>query len=161
MDKKISLARAVQIIVMFLAVIIFLLAWPTKIIRIQDVSSKQDILFECSEEIYGRVEFMQKFEPQYRELDNIYLYIENELDEQNDVSFQFYIFNEELEAITNQEIFLEGSTYPGYCKIPINEIFDPEIEYHFLLSSPYTPITIGYSSKEETKVKENIVAYLG
>lgn len=161
MDKKIHWARAMQILFLYVIAILFLLAWPCRVIRQNIISGDKDTYLEDSEVVYEDVELVHQFKPQYKNLESLSFYISNELEEDEYLSFDFYFFDQEQNLIMNQQITLDGADYPGFCEVPLDLLVDTEKNYTYLLNSPFSPLTVGVTDLETSRAVENDITYIG
>lgn len=161
MDKKIHWARAIQILLFYVMVILLLLAWPCKVIRQNIISGDKDTYLEDSEVICEDVELVHQFKPQYQNLESLSFYVANEMEEDEYLSFDFYFFDQEQNLITNQPITLDGADYPGFCEVPLNLLVDTEKNYTYLLNSPFSPLIVGVTDLETSRAVENDITYIG
>ena len=161
MEKKINIVKSIQIVVAYALLIIFILAWPLGVIDQTVISGERGNIDDIIGEIYNSCEVVHEFELQYDYLESISFYIANELEEDEYLTFNFYLFDNKQRLLQNEEITLEGGNYPGYYKVPIEQRFDVGKNYVYLLNSPYAPLKIGgVNEKGENSAVENVNTYI-
>ena len=158
--RKIRVSSAIGITVLLFALMLSLVAWPFGKIKHTEKSGHHDKVTGMTETIDLRNRAQQTFVPQYKNLQSVSIYVANELPEDNSAALTVIFFDKNLDVISQENISLSGTEYPGYVEIPTEVIsFVVGESYYYLVSATNDEVCLAYTDSADTGAEESLETY--
>ena len=160
MNQSIKISRAVQYVLIAIAIIIFVGIWPTNMIHQTYVSKSNEMIAMESDPVSVERNVTQMFVGEGGELEAVELYVCNDMRGET-ITFRLY-------DATYSELFNtfyvvdEKQDFPGFVKIPVGYDLIKDQEYFFTLEGLSADMTVAYEEREtSTSIVNGFMSYGG
>ena len=160
MNQTVKLSKAIKILIVIAAVILFACVWPINIIQQTYVSKSNEIMAMESDPVSVERNVTQMFVGEGGELSAVDLYVCNDMSGET-ITFRLYdasyseIFNTFYVVKDNQD-------FPGFVHIPVGYDLEKDQEYYFTLEGLSADMTVAYEERESsTSIVNGFMSYGG
>ena len=160
MNQSIQLSKAIKILIMIFAALLFVAIWPTNIIQQKYVSKSNELIAMESAPVNVEYNVTQMFVGEGGELSAVDLYVCNDMGGET-ITFRLYdagyneIFNTFFVVKDNQD-------FPGFVHIPVGYDLLKDQEYYFTLEGLSADMTVAYEEREtSTSIVNGFMSYGG
>ena len=160
MNQSIRLSKAIKILIIIFAVLVFAAICPANIIQQTYVSKSNEIMAMESDPVSVERNVTQMFVGEGGELSAVDLYVCNDMRGET-ITFRLYdasyseIFNTFYVVRDNQE-------FPGFVHIPVGYDLIKDQEYYFTLEGLSADMTVAYEEREtSTSIVNGFMSYGG
>lgn len=160
MNRSIRLSKAIKILIMICAALVFVAIWPVDIVQEKYISKSNEIFAMESDPVNVEHNVTQMFVGEGGELSAVDLYVCNDMQGET-ITFRLYdagyneIFNNFFVVKDNQEL-------PGFVHIPVGYDLIKDQEYYFTLEGLTADMTVAYEAREmSTSIVNGFMSYGG
>ena len=160
MNQQVKLSKAIKILIIIFAVLVFASIWPANIIQEKYISKSNEIFAMESDPVNVEHNVTQMFVGEGGELSAVDLYVCNDMQGET-ITFRLYdagyneIFNNFYVVKDNQE-------FPGFVHIPVGYDLIKDQEYYFTLEGLTADMTVAYEAREtSTSIVNGFMSYGG
>jgi len=160
MNQSIRLSRAIKIVILILAVLLFIAIWPTNIIQQTYVSKSNEIMAMESDPVNVERNVTQMFVGEGGELSAVDLYVCNDMKGET-ITFRLYDASY-TEIFNTFYVVKDNCRFPGFVHIPVGYDLIKDQEYYFTLEGLSADMTVAYEDREtSTSVVNGFMSYGG
>ena len=160
MNQSVRLSKAIKILIIIFAALVFVAIWPANIIQQTYVSKSNEIIAMESDPVSVEYNVTQMFVGEGGELSAVDLYVCNDMRGET-ITFRLYdasyseIFNTFYVVKENQE-------FPGFVHIPVGYDLIKDQEYYFTLEGLSADMIVAYEEREtSTSIVNGFMSYGG
>ncbi len=160
MNQSVKMSKAVQYVLMAIAIITFLFIWPTNIIHQTYVSKSNEIIAMESDPVSVERNVTQMFVGEGGELEAVELYVCNDM---RGETITFRLYDATYSELFNTFYVVDGKQdFPGFVKIPVGYDLVKDQEYFFTLEGLSADMTVAYEEREtSTSIVNGFMSYGG
>ena len=160
MDRMISIKKAISYLSIALAIIVFALIWPLKLIRTDYTAKSDEIMVRESDPISVEYNMAQMFDGIGGELKSVDLYVCNDMAGQ---IMTFRMYNADHEQIFERFVSVDETFIaPGFINIPVRYDMEQGKEYSFIIEGLTSDLYAAYEDRNTTTSPVNyFMAYGG
>ena len=160
MDRMISKKKAISYFCIALAIAIFALIWPLKLIRVEYTAKSNEIMVRESDPISVEYNMAQMFDGIGGELKSVDLFVCNDMSGQ---IITFRMYNADHEQIFERFVNVDETFIaPGFVNIPVRFDMEQGKEYSFIIEGLTTDLYAAYEDRNTTTSPVNyFMAYGG
>lgn len=160
MNQSVKLSKAIKVLIVIGAILLFACIWPVNLIQQTYVSKSNEIMAMESDPVSVERNVTQMFVGEGGELSAVDLYVCNDMRGET-ITFRLYdasyseIFNTFYVVKDNQES-------PGFVHIPVGYDLIKDQEYYFTLEGLSADMTVAYEERENsTSIVNGFMSYGG
>jgi len=160
MNQSIRLSKAIKILIIILAALLFVAIWPGEFIQQKYISKSNELMAMESDPVSVEHNVTQMFVGEGGELSAVDLYVCNDMRGET-ITFRLYdagyneIFNTFHLVKDNQE-------FPGFVHIPVGYDLAKDQEYYFTLEGLTADMVVAYEDREtSTSIVNGFMSYGG
>lgn len=160
MNQSIRLSKAIKILIMICAALLFVSIWPADIIQEKYVSKSNEIFAMESDPVNVEHNVTQMFVGEGGELSAVDLYVCNDMQGET-ITFRLYDAGYH-EVFNNFYVVKENQELPGFVHIPVGYDLVKDQEYYFTLEGLSADMTVAYELREtSTSIVNGFMSYGG
>ena len=160
MERMVKRKYAISYIIVAVAVLLFVLVWPLKIIRYGYTARSGEIMARESDPVSVEYNITQMFEGIGGELKSVDIYVCNDMAGQ---IMTFRMYDENHEQIFERFVSVsEDFISPGFINIPVRYDMEDKKEYSFIIEGLTTELYVAYEDRDSSTSPVNyFMAYGG
>lgn len=160
MNQSIQLSKAIKILIIIFATLIFVAIWPTNIIQQTYLSKSNEIIAMESDPVSVEHNITQMFVGEGGELSAVDLYVCNDMRGET-ITFRLYDASY-TEIFNTFYVVKDNHEFPGFVHIPVGYDLIKDQEYYFTLEGLSADMTVAYEDREtSTSVVNGFMSYGG
>lgn len=160
MNQQVKLSKAIKILILICAALVFVAIWPADIIQEKYVSKSNEIFAMESDPVNVERNVTQMFVGEGGELSAVDLYVCNDMQGET-ITFRLYDagYNE---IFNNFHVVKDNQEFPGFVHIPVGYDLVKDQEYYFTLEGLTADMTVAYEAREtSTSIVNGFMSYGG
>ena len=160
MNQSVKLSKAIKILILICAALVFVSIWPANIIQETYVSKSNEIFAMESDPVNVEHNVTQMFVGEGGELSAVDLYVCNDMQGET-ITFRLYDagYNE---IFNNFYVVKDNQKFPGFVHIPVGYDLIKDQEYYFTLEGLTADMTVAYEAREtSTSIVNGFMSYGG
>ena len=160
MDVKVSRNKAISYVLIVFSILILVLIWPLKLIRVSYTAKSDEIMARESDPISVEYNMAQMFEGVGGELKSVEIMVCNDMAGQ---IMTFRMYDENHAQIFERFVSVsEDFIAPGFVKIPVRYDMESGKEYSFIIEGLTSDLYAAYEDRSTTTSPVNyFMAYGG
>ena len=160
MNQSVRLSRAIKILIIICAALVFVAIWPANIIQQTYVSKSNEIIAMESDPVSVERNVTQMFVGEGGELSAVDLYVCNDMRGET-ITFRLYDagYNEIFNSF---HVVKDKQEFPGFVHIPVGYDLIKDQEYYFTLEGLSADMIVAYEDREtSTSIVNGFMSYGG
>lgn len=142
MNQKIKISQAIKYIIIGLALVVFLMIWPTNIIHKTDVSKSDEKILRVSDPISVENNGTQMFIAEGNYLDHVKLYVANDMRAE---IITFRVYDGAYQQLWETFYHVDAETdFPSFLKIDVGMEMQEGLEYYYTVEGLTTDLELYY-----------------
>ena len=142
MNQKIKLSKAIQYTISGFALFLFLLIWPTGIIKDKEVSKSKEIQLRESDPISVENNGTQMFIAEGNYLDYVQLYVVNDMQSE---TITFRIYDSAYQQLWETFYIVDDrAKFPGFIRIEVDMEMEESWEYYYTVEGLTQDLILSY-----------------
>lgn len=160
MNQSIRLSKAIKILIIILAALLFVAIWPANIIQQTYVSKSNEIMAMESDPVSVQNNVTQMFVGEGGELSAVDLYVCNDM---RGETITFRLYDARYNEIFNTfHLVKDNQEFPGFVHIPVGYDLIKDQEYYFTLEGLTADMIVAYEDREtSTSIVNGFMSYGG
>lgn len=160
MNQSIRLSKAIKILIIICALLLFAAVWPGEFIQQKYVSKSNEIIAMESDPVSVEHNITQMFVGEGGELSAVDLYVCNDM---RGETITFRLYDSGYNEIFNTfYVVKEKQNLPGFVHIPVGYDLERDMEYYFTIEGLSADMTVAYEDREtSTAIVNGFMSYGG
>ena len=148
MNQKIKISEGIKYVIIGLALLVFLMIWPTNIIHKSPVSKSNENILRISDPISVANNGTQMFIAEGNYLEAVELYVKNDMQGEI-ITFRVYdgAYKQLWETFVNVD---PEAVFPGFLKIKIDMEMQEGLEYYYTVEGLTRDLLLAYEDTAES-----------